>query len=326
MVSKINFLKTSLLFFFIHIGTNIYAQDDKFEDNIPWINFEWQSHELNGRLIEKTAITVPVRIDNLPYKFDAQFDLGAISSMFYENTINPYLSIYPYLTEKIDTTKTGLIQGIHSPVIRDIDLTLDGILFPKRELLLFKGYGDVMNTDSVHTPSVKHIGTIAADLFADKILVIDYPNQRLCGLNTIPHSWVKNFEFVDIEHIKERNWLLLPLQINGNTEKVVFDTGSSLFPVVSSAQKISSIADTTKIVDQFTGSSWGEAEVVYGFEPNVEIKIGTTILESLPVYYSENIDDEMLDYAGFWGLAGNRYFLNKIVILDYKNQRFGISR
>ena len=61
------------------------AQSDRFmtDDTLPWIHFSWSSGNLGGRLIEKTAMIVPLKIEELPYAFEAQFDLGACSTMIY---------------------------------------------------------------------------------------------------------------------------------------------------------------------------------------------------------------------------------------------------
>jgi hypothetical protein len=40
---------------------------------------------------------------------------------------------------------------------------------------------DEIPKDSVNTKSEKHIGTIAPDLFQNKILIIDYVNKRICN-------------------------------------------------------------------------------------------------------------------------------------------------
>ena len=63
-----------------------------------------------------------------------------------------------------------------------------------------------MTKDSLCTSTIKHIGTIAADLFEGKILIIDYKNQRLCGIESLPSDWEQRVEFVDIEYVKRVIW------------------------------------------------------------------------------------------------------------------------
>ena len=141
----------------------------------------WSSGNLGGRLIEKTAMIVPLKIEELPYAFEAQFDLGACSTMIYGKAFAPYLAMASDIREKIDTTQTVFLQGASYPCFADLSIQLDGVEFPNRRVVFFEDFGTEMTKDSLCTSTIKHIGTIAADLFEGKILIIDYKNQRLCG-------------------------------------------------------------------------------------------------------------------------------------------------
>lgn len=294
------------------------------QDNIAWINFSWKSGVSNGKLLEKSAMIIPMRINDIPYAFDAQFDLGAVSTMIYGNTFAPYLAQDPALQKQINSDKTVMIEGKTYPYFEGISIYLDKVEFPNQSVALFKDFGDVMTADSIDTPTTKHIGTVAADFFNTKILVIDYVNQRLCSIEELPAEWTENIDLVDIEYIEGNNWIILPLQVGDNVHKVVFDTGSSLFPLVSSASKIAQISDVSKFADSMIVSSWGVEETVYGYTPEVNISLGGNKFAPLPVYTSQGLDDETLDAAGFWGIVGNRYFLNNVIVIDYKNKKFGI--
>lgn len=37
------------------------------------------------------------------------------------------------------------------------------------------------------------------------------------------------------------------------------------------------------------------------------------------------MDSDDLSWLDGWGMTGNAYFLNNVVILDYKNKRFGVK-
>lgn len=64
-----------------------------------------------------------------------------------------------------------------------------------------------------------------------------------------------------------------------------------------------------------------------GYIPDVKIMLGKEELDnSLPVYGSDMLNDKNLDRSGYWGLTGNRYFLDKTIVIDYKNRRFGILK
>ena len=61
---------------------------------------------ISGRFIPDLVINIPVSIDNLPYEFNMQFDLGAVTSVLYGNSIKPYLKLHSNLRNKIDSTRT----------------------------------------------------------------------------------------------------------------------------------------------------------------------------------------------------------------------------
>ena len=94
---------------------------------LPWIMFSWVGDTISHRYYDKLAMTVPLQIDDMPYKFDAQLDLGAVNTMLYGNAIQPYLDKNKALRQKIDTTSEVQIQGQKNPMIKGVDLKLDQI-------------------------------------------------------------------------------------------------------------------------------------------------------------------------------------------------------
>lgn len=296
------------------------------ERSMPWIPFQWESNTVAGRVFEKAVITAAIKVADIPHNFHAQFDLGASSTMLYENTIAPYMAKYPGVVSLVDTTATGWINGVKCPRVKGVDLTIGKVPFKDRNILLYKGYGTPITPDSMDIPTTKHIGTIAADLFKDGVLIIDFPHKRFCGAQTVPTYLERDIQFIDMEFIEETNWVFIPMEIGGVTRKVLFDTGSSLFPLISSIEKIAQIADTTQVVDTIRGSSWGNETITYGCKPNVAVSLAGITLNDLFVYHAAMLEDEALDEMGFWAIIGNRYFLDRIVVIDYKNKKFGISK
>lgn len=93
----------------------LFASTNAFGQQLPWIPFHWEGSTLSGRHFGKVAITVPVSFDNLPHKFKMQLDLGAINTLVYGNAMQPYLSAYPALQARLDTTRTIRIQNQKNP-------------------------------------------------------------------------------------------------------------------------------------------------------------------------------------------------------------------
>jgi len=78
---------------------------------LNWIPFEWVSDSISGKYYDKLAINIPVSIDGLPHKFTMQFDLGAVTTVIYGNSIAKYLDKYSGFNNKIDSTKSFIING-----------------------------------------------------------------------------------------------------------------------------------------------------------------------------------------------------------------------
>lgn len=312
-------IKLTVLLIFIFLTVNSQKIN-----NLPWIKFDWAGDSLSGRYFDKVAILIPLHIDDLPYKFSAQFDLGATRTMLYENSIKPYFNINQQLKDKIDTLQTVKIQNRSNPTLKNVNLILGNVFFSHKQIVLFKDFGDTLTNDSIVTTSVKQIGTIGPDLFKNKILIIDYPNQRVCAIDKLPESLVKKTEFVNFKINDGR--IKIPFQINNKEEWLMFDTGSSIFSLFTNENKINTLIPIEEpIIDSLKISSWGEYYYVYGKKVNSVIKLGKKILPNIVAYYSKKDEYNFYEKESIFGITGNSYFLNKTIIIDYKNNRFGIK-
>jgi len=295
--------------------------------HLPWIKFDWQGDSLSNRYFDKLAITIPVKIDSLPYNnLIAQFDLGADTTVFYGNSLTPFLNAYPWLLQKIDTTRPyyNLTDTYKGRFLKGVNLTLDKILFPGRNIAFINRYGDSIPNDSVKTHTPKIIGTLAPDLFQDKMLVIDYPNQRICVLDTLPGLVLKSASFVPVSIRKGR--IKIPVTVESKVTDIMFDTGSSIFPIYASEENSAFFTDSTQpVADSLIGQQWGQKIAIYGKKINREIRLGKFKMAAAIVYYiNDKSQKKFEDEEKITGLTGNIFFLNNVIIIDYRNRRFGI--
>ena len=304
-----------IILFSLIISSLSYGQ------KLNWIPFEWVSDSISGKYYDKLAINIPISIDGLPHKFKMQFDLGAVTTVIYGNSIAKYLDKYSGFNNKIDSTKSFIINDQKNPMFKNVGLSLGNVSFGERNIGYFKDYGEPIPTDSIYTSTEKHIGTIAPDLFKDKYLIIDYPNKRICVTKNLPRKLAKvDFQACSITSGR----VTIPLTINGKVENLMFDSGSSMFSLITSEENAYQIS-VNNVVDSLSANSWGDNITVYGKKITSEVKFSKTILQPSNVYYSKNeMIAEFFKQQNIWGITGNAYFLNKIVIIDYKNSRFGI--
>ena len=296
-----------LLLFSMVIST--CSQKDS--ENLEWIPFTWEAGSDWGKYIEKMAILIPVTIDELPYKFTMQFDLGAATTVFNKNTFKPFLENYPSLNNKVD----------RGPWIKNVNLQLGKVVFKGIDVGMFP-QGTELSLDSINAASEIEIGVVCADLFQDKVVIIDYKLNRLAIMDSVPITY-RNASFVTFKTYN--GVILLPFQINGNSEYLQFDTGGSYFNLVTTKQNALAIGGT-QIVDSLIANHWGTWIRFYGLETVAPVAFGNKNMGKSIVYYTEGDGfDDHYSSLNIWGLTGNGYFLNDVVIIDYKNNRFGLK-
>lgn len=310
-------MKRVLVFLFLSVSTTtmVYSQ------NLQWIPFTWKSISLLGRDFDKATMNIPITIEGMPNTFTMQFDLGATNTAFYENALKPFLEGYPSLNDKLDTTKTFWYNGTQNPLLTNVNLRLGEVAFEGVNVGLYRNYGAETFRDSINPDTAIHIGTIGADLVQNKILIIDYKANRLAVTASLPAEY-ENTSFEDFEIGGGR--IRVPFRINGKIERLMFDTGASMFSLVTSKQHALAIGGT-EIVDSLTVTSWGEYVPFYGLETVAPVMFGDKNMGNSIVYYNEDTSwDDFYKSENIWGITGNAYFFNDVVIVDYKNKRFGI--
>jgi hypothetical protein len=294
-----------------------------YSQQLEWIPFKWVEDDQIGN---KSAIIIPVTIDDLPDKFDMQFDLGADVSIFRGNTIDPYLKKNESLREKLDTTNVWM-HGRDVLWLNNIHLKLGKVSFNGVNVLYYKNYGQVPKKKFTHKSQTVLIGTIGTNLFQDKALVIDYKNTRLAVADSLPVEY-ENLPYERIE-LDVANRALIPFRINDKEEWLLFDTGSSSSQLHTSKKRALAISDSIA-VDSVKAYSWGDLITVVDFKVNKPVEFAGKVLENPIVsYVTDERRDERSDrdYKDFniWGLTGNAFFWNNVVIIDYKNKTFRVK-
>jgi hypothetical protein len=318
--------KKRLLLLFLVISSTSYGQQTKNEVeqfHFPWIKFIWEADYVGNKYFDKTSISIPIKIQGLPYKFKAQFDLGALTTMFYGNTISTYSDLFPTLIKETRDTlafKEGRFKGF-----KNINLYLDNVLFSNITVMKMPNFGDSLSLDSAKSSTIKAIGTIGGDLVENKILMIDYPNQRICIIDSLPPFLMKKIDFINAK-FSPTGRVKIPFRIGKNEIYLMFDTGSSIFPIVTCNANAASITDeNAPITDSITISSWGKTYYVYQKKIKGEMYLGNRIIHNNLVYYSDKVTSKKhCDENQILGYTGNVLFLDKVLIIDYKNKRFGV--
>ncbi|AWA30215.1 hypothetical protein HYN48_09050 [Flavobacterium magnum] len=296
------------------------------QTNSQWIHFDWHGETIYGKHFDKVAMSIPLKVENMTYNFCAQFDLGATTTLLYENSFKPFTNDYPEIMEKLDTTMTPYyLNGRKSFFLKDIDIQLDKSSFPNRNIALVPNYGDTYQLDSINSQSQKLVGTIAPDLFQNSYLVIDFKNNRLRMYTKLPKKY-KKADYVDATIRKGR--IKIPIKIGDKTEFVLFDTGNCMGDLLLDKETILKFTDANEPAEKLLdGNTWGD-----------KITIQTKRLRN-PIFFNEK--DMKITNAQFTdtdedvqfnkeekiiGLIGPLLFENKTIIIDYIDSKFGIKQ
>lgn len=310
------------LFLLFLLGCNSRKKDQYLND-YNWFPFEWHSAEVSGKKYDKLAMLVPAELNNIGGNFVMQFDLGSDATMLYGKALSSYYSndeINPFLKKE---TKFTSDAGAISYATENLNLYFGNFKF--NSSIYLENYGEEVPKDSLHSKSQKLLGTIGADVFKNKILIIDYPNKKMCALNDVDEYLTKNTQFVDAKIKKGR--IQIPITTANTTSWFLFDTGASLLPISTNKDVWTKLAGNIKPTDTIEVNSWGDMVKFYGAPIKENAYLGKKLLKSSLVYYSENerLNDfnktEKID-----GLTGNAFFTNDIIVLDFKNNRFGILK
>ncbi|MDR2937072.1 MAG: hypothetical protein LBU80_07025 [Rikenellaceae bacterium] len=286
--------------------------------SLEWAPFYWQGDTISGKYIEKAYLYIPVKIDNLPINFSMQLDLGTGDTQFYGKPIKPYLEELPALADKL-----GSFEQYQNALFRNINLHI-GPVDLIADVWHRYNFGEEIPRDSLYTKTPKHIGTIAPDLFQNKVLVIDYKACRLAILDNLPTEYA---DLPAVEFKITNGRIRFPFRIDGKECELMFDTGSSPFSLATSKERALEISDGM-IVDSLTGPLWWGREITfYGLKINKPVELGGQVFENGTVYYDKEAlwVEGVFEPLNIWGLAGNAYFFDNVVILDYKNRLFRIK-
>ncbi|MCC8062944.1 MAG: hypothetical protein LIO68_06860 [Rikenellaceae bacterium] len=311
------FVLLSFLIFLSVPLTGTHAGNHSQKQSLQWIPFYWEGDTISGRYIGKAYLYVPVKIEDLPDSFSMQLDLGTMETQFYGTPLKPYLGKSGALAGKL-----GSFESDPNALFTDVDLQL-GPVAMKADVWHRANFGEEIPRNPVQPNKPIHIGTIAPDLFRDKILIIDYKSSRFAITDRLPAKYGK----LPAAKFESDNGIVkLPFRIDGKACQVMFDTGSSPFPLATSRERAFEISDSV-VTDSLSGPLWWGREITfYGLEVTKPIELEGTAFRNGTVYYDkEGLWNDIYNSLNVWGLTGNAYFLDHTVILDYKNKLFRIK-
>lgn len=286
------------------------------ENELIYSHIQWKEDSIQGSEIEKSSIFVPVKLKGINEELFMQLDLGATRTMFYNNTLEAFCEKYPDLKKDIIQKET---YSIYNNAIIKLN---DFQTFKANRLYVLKNFGQT----KIDTNFIV-IGTLGYDILGDNVLILDFKTNQLAICVNIPEEIESKITYIkgaDLESFP----IILPFRLGKKRIRLFFDTGASMFPILTGTNRLKKLAKHRKIEQVDSISSWGKMIPI--FKP-VETKdnmrnltIENINLDKIEIYGEKRLNK--LTYVGkyLYGITGNVVFDNKVLIIDRKNNSFGI--
>lgn len=263
--------------------------------NFKSTSFIFFNDSLNGIPFKKTSMHIPVKFNNDTTKYYFQFDTGSNKSYLYtgkksDNRIKNNIK-----------TRTNLKTSIGQIV-----------LYPRE------------SNNSFIRNGKKFIGTLGSDILNKKIIEIDFVNQKINLLNNAYNKALYNLEKMSLS----RGRPVITLKVDNKDYPFLYDTGSSLFDLWTDKKLWDKWKKRGADISKFPIKSWSKTNFAY------RALITDTILSLKPLnqkinyiwYNSSKGFIKLFKDADVSGIIGNKPFLDRIIILDFKNNLIGYKK
>ena len=152
------------------------------------------------------------------------------------------------------------------------------------------------------------------------VTVINYPGQRFCLFadTDLPQELLAG---VSVSGTLRNGKFFLPVQVgNFKSDSIIFDTGSSEFPLMvdlANWRKITGQTEPEKSPVKHPGLTWGKPTLFYGAPASSPLKLGQIEL-GVPTVFTEQGAPEGFAKMSYQvdGVVGNSQLWDGIVILD----------
>lgn len=262
-------------------------------------------HWLGNDFSDRAGMFVPIQLENVPDTFYLQVDLGAVQSVMYGRSLQSVIDKYHLVLDNSKWVKSLAFE------LGNLHVKYDSIPAPD--------YGE----DFLCEPDeFKIVGTLGADFFMHKKVVISFSNSFIKLSDDIIYN---NNQLTDIDVVFR--WIQIPVEIEGETVTMMWDTGASPFSLITSKSTWEEmvIDPNNKLMNEM--NSMGKTIQIYRGETSKSISIAGKQVKLKEVTYTEGFGKTiqfMMWASGMRGMIGNEVFRNENVFLDLKGKKIGI--
>lgn len=236
-----------------------------------------------------SALLLPVDIDGHPPTRYMQLDLGAAGTLFYKDALPGFTDTLRHFSFHVGSMRFSL------PAI------------PVR---------------AMGAPG-RIIGTLGADFIDGRVVVFDYPHNRLLLADSLPAVYTLRWQSF---YFPGRR-VLLPATIGGRQTILYFDTGSSAYSLLTDSTTWARMATKDAVATHTPVNSWGRTLVAHTIATADSIGMAGQQLPLRQVSYISGASAaqvEQMKKMGMGGMIGNMLFIDRVLVLDTKKQRFAL--
>lgn len=283
-------------------------------DFVSYTPIRWTASKLGNDSVEKSGLFIPVHINGIDKDLYMQLDLGANITLLYGKTLNSLELLAPDLQARHVVTKDN-------HYLANVSIELNQATQIKSDKLrILKDFG----SENIDTSFII-IGTLGYDIIGNQKLIIDYKNDRIALAETLPLELEQKIVYIEKADFSKFP-IILPFTLNNKKIRLLYDTGSSLFPIITGTNRLKKLASYQKI-DTIPGlSSWGKVSNTYRLKNVAQLKLMDFDFGNIDVYGSDNLNNLKFTGKYLYGLTGNVNFNKMIVIIDRENNKFGLIK
>ena len=174
------------------------------------------------------------------------------------------------------------------------------------------------------------VGILGLDFFKDKILILDFKNEKFRIMKTKINSDLAqdiDFQNIDIKNKKITTEILIN---DHKLNNVVFDTGSSIFPLIVGKTLWKRINKSNKKENEIclTVNGWSENYKIIGNKMKGFVSLCNNKFYNRFIYYVKGNNQlaKWLENVVDGGLGNALFFKDHTIILDLIENRFGLLK
>ncbi|MFO7940923.1 MAG: hypothetical protein R6U66_14340 [Bacteroidales bacterium] len=281
-------------------------------ESIAYSPIIWHSDSVGDEWIEKTSFFIPVTLNGISEKLYMQFDLGSPVTLLYGNTLEALAEKYPAIQEKIVVTEK------ERTYFHDARLNLsDSICLSAKKLPVIKYGSSAIDT------GFTIVGSTGYDLIGDNVLILDFKNDRYALTDFMPSELSEKVKYIE-EPDLARFPIILPFYIGDKKIRLFYDSGSSLFPILTGTNRLKRLDQTHGVDTVGPLNSWGKQHLYARVKEGATLSFNGLNLGKIDVYGRKDLNILKLTGGYVYGITGNALFADKIIVIDRKNNKFGI--